>query len=42
MKLVAYSDAGFAGLNNGGSQAGYIVFIVGDNDSYVPIESREL
>lgn len=37
MKLVAYSDAGFAGLNNRGSQAGYIVFTVGDNNSHVPI-----
>ena len=36
MKLIAYCDAAIAGLNNGGSQALNISFLVGDYN-YVPV-----
>ena len=32
LKIVAYSDASFGNLIDGGSQGGYIVFLVGNND----------
>ena len=37
MKLVGYCDASFAALPNGGSQCGYVIFLLGDNGEYVPI-----
>ena len=43
VKLMSYCDAAFAGLNNGGSQVGYIIFLVGDIDNYeIGKDSREL
>ena len=37
LKIVAYSDASFGNLTDGGSQGGYIIFLVGSNDKYMPI-----
>ena len=37
MKFVAYCDASFGALAGGGSQGGYIIFLVGSNDNYLPI-----
>ena len=37
LKIVAYSDASFGNLTDGGSQRGYILFLVGNNDKYMPI-----
>ena len=37
MKLTTYWDAAFAGINSRGSQTGYFIFFVGDNDNSVPI-----
>lgn len=37
LKIVAYSDASFANLTDGGSQGGYIIFLVGNNHKYTPI-----
>ena len=44
IKLVGYSDASFANLGDGGSQGGYIIFVVGDNKKYMPIawQSRRI
>lgn len=36
LKIVAYSDASFANLTDGGSQGGYILFLVRSN-KYMPI-----
>ena len=36
LKIVAYSDASFGNLTDGGSQGGYIIFLVGSNDKYMP------
>ena len=33
----AYSDASFANLNDGGSQGGFIIFLLGDDNKYLPI-----
>lgn len=37
LKIVAYSDASFANLTDGGSQGGYILFLVGNNNKYMTI-----
>ena len=37
LRIVAYSDASFANLKDGGSQGGYIIFLVGSNNNYMPI-----
>ena len=37
LKIVAYSDASFGNLTDRGSQGGYIIFLVGSNDKYMPI-----
>ena len=37
LKIVAYSDASFGNLTDGSSQGGYIIFLVGSNDKYMPI-----
>ena len=37
VKFVAYCDASFGALAGGGSQGGYIIFLVGSNDNYLPI-----
>ena len=37
LKTVAYSDASFGNLTVGGSQGGYMYFLVGNNDKYMPI-----
>ena len=37
LRITAYSDASFANLNDGGSQGGYIIFLVGSNNKYMPI-----
>ena len=37
LKIVAYSDASFGNLTDGGSQGGYILFLVGNNDKHMPI-----
>lgn len=37
LKIIAYSDASFGNLTDGGSQGGYILFLVGSNDKYMPI-----
>ena len=37
LKLIGYSDASFANLGDGGSQGGYVIFLVGDNNKYMPI-----
>ena len=44
IKLVGFSDASFANLRDGGSQGGYIIFVVGDNKKYMPIawQSRRI
>ena len=44
IKLVGFSDASFANLKDGGSQGGYIIFVVGDNKKYMPIawQSRRI
>ena len=36
-KMLVYCDASFANLSNGGSQGGYVVFLVGENKKAVPI-----
>ena len=36
-KIVSYQDASFANLRGGGSQGGYIIFVLGENSKYVPI-----
>ena len=44
LRIVAYSDASFANLKDGGSQGGYIIFLVGSNNNYMPIawQSRRI
>ena len=37
LSIVAYSDASFANLEDGGSQGGYIIFIVGEKGNYFPL-----
>ena len=37
LSIVGYSDASFANLRDGGSQGGYIIFLVGSNKNYMPI-----
>ena len=37
LSIVAYSDASFANLEDGGSQGGYIIFVVGDKGNYFPL-----
>ena len=37
VRLICFSDASFANLPNSGSQGGYIIFLVGDNDKCAPI-----
>ena len=37
LQIVAYSDASFANLKDGGSQGGYIIFLLGSNNKYMPI-----
>ena len=33
LSIIEYSDASFANLDDGGSQGGYIIFIVGKNEN---------
>ena len=37
LSIIAYSDASFANLEDGGSQGGYIIFVVGSNGNYFPL-----
>ena len=37
LKIVAYTDASFGNLIDGGSQGGYIIFLVGSYDKDIPI-----
>ena len=37
LKIVAYSNASFGTLTDGGSHGGYTIFLVGSNDKYMPI-----
>ena len=37
LQIVAYSDASFANLMDGGSQGGHIIFLMGENGQYMPI-----
>ena len=37
LTIVAYGDASFGNLTDGGSQRGYILFLFGNNDKYIPI-----
>ena len=37
LQIVGYSDESFANLTDGGSQGGYITFLVGNNNQYMPI-----
>ena len=37
LKIVTHSDTSFGNLTDGGSQGGYIHFLVGNNDKYMPI-----
>ena len=37
IQIVAYSDASFANLTDGGSQGGFIIFLLGNNNRYMPI-----
>ena len=37
LQIIAYSNASFANLTDGGSQGGYIIFLVGNNNQYMPI-----
>ena len=37
LQIIAYSDASFANPTDGGSQGGYIIFLVGNNNQYMPI-----
>ena len=38
LQIIAYSDASFANLTDGGSQGGYIIILVGNNNQYMPIK----
>ena len=44
LTLKVYCDASFAGHNSGSSHGGYIIYLAGHNDSYVPIswQSRRI
>ena len=35
--IIGYSDASFGNLDDGGSQGGYIIFLVGKNGNYFPL-----
>ena len=35
LQILAFSDASFMNLNDGGSQGGYVIFLVGDNGNYM-------
>ena len=35
--IVSYQDASFANLKKGGSQAGFVIFLLGENSKYIPI-----
>ena len=37
VQIVGYCDASFMNLNDGGSQVGYVIFLKGDNGSYMPL-----
>ena len=37
VKIVGYCDASFMNLNDGGSQGGYVIFLKGENGSYMPL-----
>ena len=37
LQIIAYSNASFANVTDGGSQGGYIIFLVGNNNQYMPI-----
>jgi hypothetical protein len=37
IKIVGFCDASFGNLDDGGSQGGYIIFLVGENGNYVPL-----
>ena len=37
LQIIAYSDASFANLTDGGSQGNYIIFLIGSNSRYKPI-----
>ena len=37
LSIIAYTDASFANLVDGGSQGGYIIFVVGSNGNYFPL-----
>lgn len=37
LKIIAYSDDSFANLTDGESQGGYIFFLVGSTNRYMPI-----
>ena len=37
LKFIAYSNASFANLTDGGSQGGYVLFWVGSKNEYMPI-----
>ena len=37
LQIIAYSNASFANLTDGGSQGGYIIFLVDNNNQYMPI-----
>ena len=39
-KIISFQDASFANLADGGSQGGFIIFILGDNKKYAPIVWR--
>ena len=44
LKIVAYGDSSFSNLSDGGSQGGYIIFLVGSNKRYFPLswQSRRI
>ena len=37
LSIIGYSDASFANLDDGGSQGGYIIFVVGKNGKHFPL-----
>ena len=37
IKIVGFCDASFGNLDDGGSQGGYIIFLVGENNKYIPL-----
>ena len=37
LNIGAYSDTSFGNLTDGGSQGGYVIFLVVSNDKYMPI-----